>query len=415
MSYPPPEASAIVGPELALTADRRHVAVSPAAASWSGALRGLVANDVLPTALPAFVLSRLALLVVGLWSLHGLPMKAGDGDWQDWQPPVPPDWVAIFSRWDTRWLYYVATEGYTYHADKQSDLVFPPLLPALMRFGALLQGQTDKVTLLTAGVVASNLALLGALIGLSYVVRRLWGSPLAGRSVVILALFPTSFFLSVAYSDALFLAFAIGAFAFALDGRWWAVGIVGALAALSRTYGVLLLAPMAYEYLTQRRFRLSWDAAWLALLPIAFLIWLSVIVRVSGDFFVLPHMEQTWTRQVMPPWQTLGVFFSTDVVQSNFKHAPLDLAFTLLAILFAVGSWRLGRPSLAIYATLMLLPMVMTGLLVSNPRYTVLLFPGFIVLAQLLCWRPAFAGYALISAGLGLAMFAHFATGWWVA
>ncbi|MBV9358638.1 MAG: hypothetical protein JO023_24280, partial [Chloroflexi bacterium] len=154
----------------------------------------------LPTALPAFVLSRLALLVVGLWSLHGLPMKAGDGDWQDWQPPVPPDWVAIFSRWDTRWLYYVATEGYTYHADKQSDLVFPPLLPALMRFGALLQGQTDKVTLLTAGVVASNLALLGALIGLSYVVRRLWGSPLAGRSVVILALFPTSFFLSVAYS-----------------------------------------------------------------------------------------------------------------------------------------------------------------------------------------------------------------------
>ncbi|MBV9358306.1 MAG: hypothetical protein JO023_22565 [Chloroflexi bacterium] len=178
---------------------------------------------------------------------------------------------------------------------------------------------------------------------------------------------------------------------------------------------MLLLAPMAYEYLTQRRFRLSWDAAWLALLPIAFLIWLSVIVRVSGDFLVLPHMEQTWTRQVMPPWQTLGVFFSTDVVQSNFKHAPLDLAFTLLAILFAVGSWRLGRPSLAIYATLMLLPMVMTGLLVSNPRYTVLLFPGFIVLAQLLCWRPAFAGYALISAGLGLAMFAHFATGWWVA
>jgi hypothetical protein len=263
--------------------------------------------------------------------------------------------------------------------------------------------------------VASNLALLGALIALSYVVRRLWGAPLAARSVVILALFPTSFFLSVAYSDALFLAFAIAAFAFALDGRWWAVGIVGALAALSRTYGVLLLAPMAYEYLTQRRFRLSWDVAWLALMPIAFLIWLSVIVRVSGDLFVLPHMEQTWTRQVMPPWQTLSVFFGTDVVQTNFKHAPLDLAFTLLAVCFALGSWRLGRPSLAIYATLMLLPMVMTGLLVSNPRYTALLFPGFIVLAQLLRWRPAFAGYALASAGLGLAMFARFATGWWVA
>jgi Dolichyl-phosphate-mannose-protein mannosyltransferase len=394
---------------LALTAERAR------GVGDARALRGVVFDDLLPVALPAFLVSRLALLATGLWSVANLPLKPGDGTWQDWQPPIPATWIAIFSRWDSRWFYYVATEGYTYHPGDASDLVFPPVLPVLMRLGAFLVGRTDKETLLAAGVIAANLALLAALVCLSRLVRRTWDGALATRSVICLVAFPTSFFLSAAYSDSLFLAFALASFVFALERRWWAVGLAGALAALSRTYGVLLLVPLGYEYLMAHRWRVRRDAAWLTLIPIAFLVWVGVIIDVSGDLFVLPHVEQTWTREVMPPWQTFEVFFSTEMTQTNFKHAPVDFWFTMTALAMAALSWFLKRKSLALYATLMVLPMIMTGLLVSNPRYTVLLFPGFIVMAQLLRWRPLLALYVVGAGGFGLYLFSRYATGWWVA
>jgi Dolichyl-phosphate-mannose-protein mannosyltransferase len=392
----------------------RRAQLAPGAASLRAA-RNVVTTDLLPVALPAFLVSRALLLITGLWSVHNLPLKPGDGTWQDWQPPIPPLWVEIFSRWDSRWFYYVALQGYTYKPGEQSNLVFPPLLPALMRAGAFLQGRTDKETLLLAGVVAANVALLAALVCLSMLVRRLWDRPLAARAVVCLAAFPTSFFLSAAYSDSLFLACAIAAFVCALDGRWWAVGVLGGLAALSRTYGVLVLVPLGYEYLAQHRFRVRRDVAWLALIPVAFAVWLGAMMYVARDILVLPHVEQTWTREVMPPWRTFQVFLSVEMSQTNFKHAPIDFWFTIAALAMVAGSWLLRRTSLALYATLMVLPMVMTGLLVSNPRYTTLLFPGFIVLARLLRWRPLLAAYALAAGGFGLYLFSRFATGWWVA
>jgi hypothetical protein len=400
---------------LALTAGRARSATAATGTGVAAALGDVARNDLLPVALPAFLISRVALFLTGLWSLNNLPLKPGDGTWQDWQPPIPATWIEIFSRWDSRWFYYVATEGYTYHPGDASDLVFPPLLPILMRVGAFLTGRTDKETLLAAGVVAANLALLVALVGLSRLVRRTWDGALAGRAVICLIAFPTAFFLSVAYADSLFLACAIVSFVCALERHWWAAGLLGALAALSRTYGVLLLAPLAYEYLLQHRWRLGRDAAWLTPIPIAFAVWVGFIIGVSGDLLVLPHVEQTWTREVMPPWQTMRVFFSTEMTQTNFKHAPIDFWFTVAAVAMVALSWLLTRTSLAIYATLMVLPMLMTGLLVSNPRYTVLLFPGFIALARLLRWRQLLVLYVLGAGGFGLWMFSRYAAGWWVA
>lgn len=365
----------------------------------------------------AFLVSRALLLAAGGWALAHVPIKPGDGAWHEWQPGTPALWIEVFSRWDSRWFYYVALQGYwTRPAGEQSNLVFPPLLPALMKLGALAVGQSsNRDAMLGAGVIAANVALLTALVYLSILVRRSWGRPAALRAVLCILLFPTSFFLSAAYSDSLFLAFSIATFVYAAEDRWLLVGILGALAALSRTYGVLLVVPLACEYVARHGFRLSRQAAWLALIPLAFCAWVAYLIAVSGDPLVLSHVENTWTRQPMPPWQTLGIFFSEPITTLNFKHAAIDLFFTLGAFLLVVLTWWLKKISLGLFASLFFLPTVSTGILVSNPRYAVLLFPGFIVLAQLTRFRPLLALYTVAAGGYGLYLMGRFATGWWVA
>src|SRR5207237_9491846 len=77
----------------------------------------------------------------------------------------------------------------------------------------------------------------------------------AARVVLYVCIVPTTLFLSAGYSDSLFLGLAVSAFYYARAGRWIIVGILAAAAALCRPPGVLLVAPLAFEYLSQKEFQ----------------------------------------------------------------------------------------------------------------------------------------------------------------
>jgi Gpi18-like mannosyltransferase len=189
------------------------------------------------TSLAAFIVGRAPLLIVGLWAVASFPLTTGNGPWQEWQQRVSEPWLAILSRWDSRWYYYVALDGYSYDPIAQSTVSFAPLLPVLMWVVAHVAGRPDAEGLLVAGVVVANAALLVLLGYLFVLTRRTWGRVVGARTLVCLLVFPTSFFLSAVYSESLFLALAVAAFVYAEEDRWWLVGVCGALAALARTYG----------------------------------------------------------------------------------------------------------------------------------------------------------------------------------
>src|SRR5919199_1679678 len=200
----------------------------------------------------AFAASRLALVCVGLWSMATFPLsRDGNGAWSEWNHLVPIDWVAMFSRWDGRWIMYVARDGYSFQLGQsgESNASFAPLLPGLMWLGAHLIGWTDTQGFLAVGVVISHIAFLVALVYLALLVSRTWETPLAVRTVVCLAVFPLGFFFSATYTEAIFLAPAVAAFVYAGERRWWLAGVCGALCGLARTYGILIVIPLLYEYL----------------------------------------------------------------------------------------------------------------------------------------------------------------------
>ena len=68
-------------------------------------------------------------------------------------------------------------------------------------------------------------------------------------------IYPTSYFLHLAYTEATLLALALGCFWAARQRKWWLVGLLGALAAMTRLPGTTALAAVALE--PGREYRLT--------------------------------------------------------------------------------------------------------------------------------------------------------------
>ena len=229
---------------------------------------------------------------------------------------------------------------------------------------------------------------------------------MAGRASRYLILFPTSFFLSAVYPESPFLALAIGAFLAARRGHWWIAGALAALAALTRPYGLVVVAALALEYAWQHRWKIrefGFEVLAFALAPLAYAGWLLYLWRSFGDPFATMHAESVWQRGLAPPWQAFINFFTPP------RGAFIDLAFTIFFIALAVFAWRMLRPSYALYATLTLLIILMTGQLYSLMRLGLELFPVFAVLAiagRSRLVERAYTNAALLIGGAFMAFFA---------
>ncbi len=154
--------------------------------------------------------------------------------------PAVPRWLTLLGSWDVNWYLRIAAHGYE-HAGPTvvqhwSDYAFFPLLPLIMRIGVV-----TATNPFAWGLVASNLALLVALVMFARLTEILWNARIARVATWALAFSPAAVDASLAYTDALLLAFAVGAALASIRGRWWVAGALGAAATLTRPQGALIL------------------------------------------------------------------------------------------------------------------------------------------------------------------------------
>ncbi len=363
------------------------------------------------------VATRVALTLVGVIALTIFPMR---------HKPTEVDvskhqWLNVWCRWDAGWYVSVANEGYHLQEGKHSNIAFSPFYPLLIRSIRWAVPGRPYESWFLAGFIVSNAALVVAMTYLLLLVRNDYGHEVASRTVLYVLVYPTSLFLSAVYAESTFLALAIPAFYYARRGKWWLVGILGFCTSISRPHGMLIAVPLALEYLSQRQFRFRdfrADVLWIALIPLGMATLLVYFYFHLGDPFAPMKMQAAWNRKLMLPWETFRHFFSHSFVAHGAEggdYSPLDFVFTVLSFVLAVISWRVLRPSYALYNTIFFLMMTITGRLSTNIRYGLALFPAFIVLALAGRSKSFDSAYVSISATLGGLFMAIYALVYWLA
>ncbi len=328
--------------------------------------------------------------------------------------------AAPAARWDAVWFLAIARDGYD-----PARAAFFPVYPLLL---ALTGASVAAGVAVSAAASVAGLALLHRLVALDH------GDRAAALTVGLVAWFPMAGFLSAVYSEGVFLALSVGAVLAARTDRWALAGAAGALAAGTRSAGLVLLVPLAVRWWT-RSPRRPRDLAWLGLVPGAQAAYcLALWTQGMDPLAPFAAQEAFWRRAFAGPlgavpdalgaaWGGRGDLLASGLAGEAARLDVLLLAALAGALVALAGAVRRLEPAYALYAAAALaLPLsypVPAQPLMSLPRFLLVLWPLHLWLALWLLdgGRPAWAPRAalvLSGAGLGITV-AVFSTWHWVA
>ena len=367
-------------------------------------------------ALVAFHLFRLPITFPQAWQVEA------DGN-QHLVTPIsgdPHPFVNMFSRWDAGWYLEIAKSGYSYRPGYPSSTAFFPLYPLLIRaIHTVLHVPPTDYWFLVSGILISNICLIAALIYFHKILTIDFSKKVASRANLYLLVFPTTFFLSSVYAESLFLALVLSAFFYARTNRWIVACILAALAALCRSQAIVMGLPLFLEYLQQRNFnvrQIKWNVLAFVFIPAALIAFVFYLYTKFGSWSVIFEVQQAWGRRLMWPWHTLFWVLGHAPALSADHHEWLDLGFLGLLLIAAVVGLYLLRPCYSLYLWFSLLFLSSWGMLGSIPRFDLVVFPLFIVMAIVGTRSYAFHLAYLITATVMAALFIILHSQWnWVA
>jgi Mannosyltransferase (PIG-V) len=394
-----------------------------AAVSPQGSSVGLA--EALPYCVRVFVALRIGLAILALVGSAVVLPNDSTGV-PGWPPPPAQNGavstvVTAFERWDALWFLRIADQGYK---ELDGSAAFFPLFPLAVRFVSAAVGGHP----LLAALLVSHLSFLGALILLYMLSAEEFNEDIARRAVLLLAVFPTAFFFFAPYSESLFLFLCLGSFRSARRGKWVTAGIFGALAAATRSIGIVLAAALAVEAfmhlrtrsrgrLVQLSYRLSAAGLTVAGAGAYLLYW-----RLRASDWLIPFGEQAnWLREPSWPWNTLidgttAAWRYVGVYPGGFHL--LDWILILPMLVCAAWVIRKRLAPYAVYAIgslLVPLSFVFEGRpLMSLSRFVLPIFPLFWAAASWTArYRTREVWVGVSAAGLGL-MTVLFVNWYWV-
>ncbi len=344
-----------------------------------------------------FAVTRVVLIVIGLVARELVP-----------GPVVHPQPLGIGTRyssfpfldlwgeWDSAWYLSIAEDGYRAVPLQGpfANYAFFPLYPFLARWVGWLVGGS-----FVGGLVVSNAAFLVASVFLYRLVAIDDDVDTARRAVKYLFATPAAFLFSAMLSESVYLALVVMCFYFARTKRWWAVGVLGFLLALSRAPGVLAVIPLLWMYLEQRRFslrRVRPDVLWLALFPAGIGVFMWVNEVVTGDALAFTHIQVTaWGHRLQDPLSALWRNLSGDNALWRFNGWYLVVVLALTLAL-----WRRFGVAYLLFVLVSVLPPMSYGVWYSMVRYTAVIFPLYVAAARVTDSRPHLDQAAMVASAL---------------
>lgn len=299
-----------------------------------------------------------------------------------------PDHLSSWANFDGFYYLTLAQRGYLGIGLIQA---FFPLYPLLIKSISILIGN-----FLVSGLVISNLCMLLNL----YLWQKLMKSENVNSSLTtwLFLVFPTSFYFGALYNESLFLTLVLASFLAMKTKKWWLAATLAGLASATRLVGVFLLPSLIWELWQSQKIK-QFDKTFVFNLMLIVLISVSGLLIFMGllyqhfhDPLYFYHVQSEFgagreEQLIVYPqvvWRYLKILITA---------RPIDLRYLIYleeflsgvggAILFWAG-WKKMRPSYLFYAVPAFILPTLTGTFSSLPRYLLVCFPIFIILAQIL-------------------------------
>ncbi len=301
-----------------------------------------------------------------------------------------------FTHWDCKHYINLTEQGYTRYIEdgRHLFLVFYPLYVWASRLVRLIIPNT-----IISGLTVS---ILSYALGCCYVYRiaceRL-GRDAARDSLLLLSLYPFSFFYGTIMTEGLFLLTTSAACYYASKRRWLLYGLWGALAALTRMTGILVIVPAVVELISEY-WPLEKPVQFIKRLPamamplLGALGYLLLNWRVDGDPFAFRAHQAHWFQGGM--WISKVLRYLWDYLMGNINTSNGFAVWLPEIVLFIVFFTIIALsvrdknipPSMLAYAFCCLIANYSLSWLLSAGRYLSVCFPAFIFGAALMKDRP---------------------------
>jgi hypothetical protein len=330
-------------------------------------------NQTVREVLLDFLVTRTAIIVIAELAAVIIGQRVGQHVQESSNPLLD-----VWGRWDAVHYLNIASQGY-----QGTDMAFFPLYPVLIRILGRLVGDH-----LVAGILISNASFFFGLLYLYKLLEHEYDRSVARRAIFYVSIFPSAVFFSAVYTESLFFMLTVASFYYMRSHRWWFAGAIGLLAAMTRVEGILLIVPFFIEWYSQYKPKLSAHVAQLVpggLIPLGLFAYMAYLWVLVGDPLYFSHVQIHWDRHFALPWVSIINAFAKIAHATTgqaIANQALELAFTALMIGVLIGGWKQLRPSYIAYMGLSILVPMSTSSLMSMPRFALVLFPMYAILAR---------------------------------
>lgn len=287
--------------------------------------------------------------------------------------------------WDAPHYISVTSSGYQKVGDEANFIILLPFFPILIYIFKFI----FQTNFLISGYLVSLVATILLAVMLYKLVLLDYSKDIAILAVFLLFIFPTSFFLHIPYTEALFMSVSVSAFYFARTKRYLLSFIFISLATFTKIAGLALIPAIFAEIFIFDRQNFNAKNIFLGTLISlsGIAMYLLLNYYLWGDFFYFTVIQKEHWFEVFAPFgQGLIATFQSLSWRVGLEKITLGygqiIAF-FLALVLSLYVFIKVRRSYGIFSIAVLWISYSMSFWVCMPRYILAIFPIFIALALL--------------------------------
>lgn len=294
----------------------------------------------------------------------------------------------------------ISENGYT----QQYTQAFFPIFPILIKVFSF--GIIPK---LFVGVAINNIGFFFSLIILKKIIK-VWFPKIKYQFIVLLYLsFPTSFFFNAVYNEGLFLCLSLLSFYFCYGRKYLYSSIAGAFSTGVRLIGIFILPALLIFTFLENFKKLKVNTLWLLLIPTGLLLYMIYLQIEFNDYLYFLHAQNYFGNSrssdfVLLPqviYRYLKILTSVMPNTSTYTISFIEVLSAATFITLPVVYFRKISKSWLFYSLSIVVIPSMTGTFSSVPRYVLMSFPVFFIIASA---KPKFF-YIIIALSLVTQLF----------